>query len=1644
MRRRSLYVCALLLIAAVALYFPLVGGTAASGPASNASKKRDLSNYDALAASKRSSRPEVSAANGAVETPGLQEDARLPMEAGHVVQMEGRLGVPTFLWATDSGKAKTLSAVAATRRADASATAFEHLGKYASRYRLSGADIADLRVAAVHDTGAGAIVVKLKQTVGGIEVFRDEMNVIMNRKLQLIAISGYVTGSGTDAILVDSAAAGGFKLTPAQAVASAAADLTGNSVSPAAVRAAKNPLAQATAQGQSTSSYFTADLGGSAQMSEPARVKQVMYHTDEGFVPAYYVEEQVSVPSEDVTTISEDGTAVQTDSLYYAYVISAVDGQLLFRKNLTEKDGEFTYRVWAGTSGAFTPFDGPQGNVGPYPTTGLSGFVAPFVATNDVTLSNSPFSKNDPWLPAGATETNGNNADAYVDLGSGDGFQAATDFRSTVTAPGQFLHTFDPNALPNTTEQRQGAIQQLFFDNNFLHDWYYDSGFDEAAGNAQTDNFGRGGIAGDSIKAEGQDSSGTNNANMSTPSDGGRPRMQMYIFSGPTYNNVLSPAAAAGARSAGTWQSGPQSFDYTGNVFIPSDGGAGCTAASYTGGSGKIALVNFEPQSPAGGTNVCSLSTKRNVAIANGATGFILVYLSTAPNTGVNVTGVVAGITIPLSTMTWNGAAGIKTAIGNGDTVSLRMYRGINSDGTIDNQVIFHEWGHYLSNRLVGDAVGLGSNQSRSMGEGWGDFNAMLLTVREGDDLKPSNANFNGTYALAGYATGHDSVLESYYYGIRRAPYSTDMSKNGYTFKNIMDGVALPTTSPSTLNNGGANSEVHNSGEVWATMLWECYASLLRDTGRLTFAQAQERMKGYLVASLKMTPINPTYTEARDAVLAAAYANDPADGDLFMQAFAKRGMGVNAVAPDRFSSNHSGVVESYEVGSNLSLTSVSFNDDLVSCDSDGYLDNNEKGTLTVTLKNTGSQPLTNTVATVSSTNAGVKFPAGVVINFPAVDPLETTTGTLVIEGKGLSGIQSTDYTITFSDAGTANGQVGAAHFYAKLNVDESPASSKNEDFESKNPAWTKGFNASFGNHQPWVISNNGADYMYHAPDVGGVTDQYLISPPMTVSTGSNFIISFLHRHSFEFDAGGNYDGGRVEITTNGGANWTPIGTSPAFYNGTLLNNTGNPLQNQAAFVKQNASYPNFDTAAIDLGTTYQGQTVQIRFRAASDTALGAGGWDIASVNFTGIDNTPFTTLIADPGPCAAAVTLTMTPASLPTGTVNNAYSVVLNGAGGTGPYTYDAPTGLPNGLTSAPFGAGLKISGTPTESGSFPITVNFHDSASNNGSANYTLVVNKGAATISLSNLSQVYDGTAKEATATTTPNGLSGVTVTYSQGGNPVASPTNAGSYAVLAHLDNTDYAAPDKTGTLVISKASQTIDFAALASKVFKDPAFTISATATSGLPVTFKVISGPAFLSGAGDTVNLTGAGTVKIRASQLGNANYNAAPVVDQTFTVAKATATISVGSLSQAYTGAARKVTVVTSPAGLAGIAVTYKQGGVTVTPINVGSYDVHVTLTNANYQATPVDTTLVITKATQKITFPVIADRQYSPTPFNISATASSGLPVSFQVISGPATVSGNSVTMTGTGTVKIRATQAGNSNYIAAPYVDRTFKITP
>ncbi|MBK9017885.1 MAG: M36 family metallopeptidase [Saprospiraceae bacterium] len=94
-----------------------------------------------------------------------------------------------------------------------------------------------------------------------------------------------------------------------------------------------------------------------------------------------------------------------------------------------------------------------------------------------------------------------------------------------------FIFPIDLTQAPST--YRPAAVTNLFYWNNHIHDFAHAYGFDEANGNFQVNNYGNGGAGNDDVRAEAQDGSGTNNANFSTPPDGQRPRMQMYIGTNP-------------------------------------------------------------------------------------------------------------------------------------------------------------------------------------------------------------------------------------------------------------------------------------------------------------------------------------------------------------------------------------------------------------------------------------------------------------------------------------------------------------------------------------------------------------------------------------------------------------------------------------------------------------------------------------------------------------------------------------------------------------------------------------------------------------------------------------------------------------------------------------------------------------------------------------------------------------------------------------------------------------------------------------------------------------------------------------------------------------------------------------------------------
>lgn len=356
--------------------------------------------------------------------------------------------------------------------------------------------------------------------------------------------------------------------------------------------------------------------------------------------------------------------------------------------------------------------------------------------------------------------------------------------------------------------------------------------------------------------------------------------------------------------------------------------------------------------------------------------------------------------------------------------------------------------------------------------------------------------------------------------------------------------------------------------------------------------------------------------------------------------------------------------------------------------------------------------------------------------------------------------------------------------------------------------------------------------------------------------------------------------------------------------------------------------------------------------------------------------------------------------------------------------------------------------------------------------------------------------------TASGLPAGLSVDTTTGVISGTP----TTTGTSTVTLGATSGNGSA-SATLTLTINLGTQTITFGALANKTFGDASFAVSASATSGLTPTFSVFSGPATISG--NTVTLTGAGTVVVRASQSGNSEYAAATPVDQSFEVAKANASVTLGSLSQTYDGSSRSATATTTPSGL---AVSFTYDGSPTPPINAGSYPVVGTISDTNYTGTASGTlvvgkalavvslsnlsatydgsaksagattlptgltvtltyngnstaptsagnypvvgsivdsnyfggasgTLAIAKADQGLAFSSLANRNFGDAAFAVTATSNSGLPISYNVVSGPATVSGNTVTLTGAGSVTVRASNGGDTNYDAAS-VEGSFSV--
>ncbi len=293
---------------------------------------------------------------------------------------------------------------------------------------------------------------------------------------------------------------------------------------------------------------------------------------------------------------------------------------------------------------------------------------------------------------------------------------------------------------------------------------------------------------------------------------------------------------------------------------------------------------------------------------------------------------------------------------------------------------------------------------------------------------------------------------------------------------------------------------------------------------------------------------------------------------------------------------------------------------------------------------------------------------------------------------------------------------------------------------------------------------------------------------------------------------------------------------------------------------------------------------------------------------------------------------------------------------------------------------------------------------------------------------------------------------------GNTVVLQKEAGIVVVEAAQDGDDnFGAAEPVrqsftvSEIVNRKQNQSISFGTQAYRGYNSPVFELTATATSGLPVYFRLISGPVTIHE--NMVNITGVGNVVVEATQPGNDEYDMAPPVQRLFTIGKGGQTLSFpnipnrrlsdGPLTLKATSSASlpvSYRVISGPAVIENDVVTFSGAGlVTIEASQEGNE--FYTPSFPLYRIFAVTSSGEPTQR-QTIDFPSIGNTTFGNAPIELKGKASSGLPVSYQVISGPAVIAGNKIRATGAGTVVVEASQYGNSVFMPAPVETRTFTV--
>ena len=503
-------------------------------------------------------------------------------------------------------------------------------------------------------------------------------------------------------------------------------------------------------------------------------------------------------------------------------------------------------------------------------------------------------------------------------------------------------------------------------------------------------------------------------------------------------------------------------------------------------------------------------------------------------------------------------------------------------DGDLDQGVIIHELTHGLSNRLIGNSTGLSGFQARGMGEGWSDFIGLTLLRDENDPL-------DGAYAIGQYVKNNFAV------GIRRSPYSTNKAIYPYTFANL-----------------SLSSSVHATGEIWCSALWEMRALLIQKYG---FREGQRQSIQLVVDGLKLTPPDPTFLDARDAILLADRVNNNgANQCLMWQAFAKRGMGYSA---STFGVADNAPKESFDV------PPFCHDSGSIQLDKRNYVIG-ELIRVTLGDQNAVAPVKVEISSSVTGDRETITLTPDKVFRGSFTGALRIANGR-ASNGDGLlqASVDAGDQlAVTYNDASTSNGSTatitGTAGIVREKVVFE-------DHVENGNQGWIA--TGTWG-----IVSSRSASVTHSWTDspVGNYansSDTALISPLLSFANLSDVTLTFAHSYMLE----NRYDFGVVEYSTDEGATWTK---AAAF--------TGS----QSAFIQSKVS--------LD---ALSGKTqARLRFRLISDQAENGDGWFIDDIRLTARSADA---AIIKPGTAPAPVIAAISPAF---GTPTGGATVTITGA----------------------------------------------------------------------------------------------------------------------------------------------------------------------------------------------------------------------------------------------------------------------------------------------------------------------------------------------------------------------------------------------